>query len=164
MMRRLVVGCAALALACVVNAAEDLLPAVNTSAPERAPSPAAVTPAKPAAASSTPVAPASVRQTPKPVTPAASPGAGNPGSGTGGSARDRVELEDTQITGNRELPKVMYVVPWKRPELGDYGNRPGKTLLDEMLEPVDREVFRRQNRYFESLQSDAQAPRSGDGK
>ena len=28
-----------------------------------------------------------------------------------GNAKDRLELDTTQITGNRELPKVMYVVP-----------------------------------------------------
>jgi hypothetical protein len=98
---------------------------------------------------------------------AATRSTGAPGSSSnaaGGSARDRVELENTQITGNRELPKVMYVVPWKKPDLGDFGGRPAKSLLDEALEPVDRDVFRRQNRYFEALQPDAPVPRSGDEK
>jgi hypothetical protein len=64
-------------------------------------------------------------------------------------------LENTQITGNRELPRVMYVVPWKRPDLGDLGGKPAKSLLDELLEPVDRDVFQRQNRYYSALQPDA---------
>lgn len=71
-----------------------------------------------------------------------------------GSA-DRIELEATQITGNAELPRVMYVVPWKRPELGELGGRPAKSLLDEVLAPVDRDVFRRQNSYYEALRPDA---------
>jgi hypothetical protein len=71
------------------------------------------------------------------------------------TARDRIELDATQITGNRELPRVLYVVPWKRPELGDTAGKPAKSLLDEVLTPVDREVFRRQNRYYEALQPDA---------
>ncbi|MGZ5716149.1 MAG: hypothetical protein ACXWIG_18500, partial [Caldimonas sp.] len=29
--------------------------------------------------------------------------------------QDRAELERTQIIGNRELPKVLYIVPWKKP-------------------------------------------------
>jgi hypothetical protein len=70
---------------------------------------------------------------------------------------DRVELENTQITGNRELPKVMYVVPWKKPDLGEFAGRPPKSLLDELLTPVDRDVFKRQNRYFAALQPDAAA-------
>ena len=49
----------------------------------------------------------------------------------------------------------MYVVPWKRAELGDLAGRPAKSLLDEVLAPVDRDVFRRQNRYYETLQPDA---------
>jgi hypothetical protein len=64
-------------------------------------------------------------------------------------------LENTQITGNRELPRVMYVVPWKRPDLGDLGGKPARSLLDELLEPVDRDVFQRQNRYYSALQPDA---------
>ena len=68
---------------------------------------------------------------------------------------DRIELDATQITGNAELPRVMYVVPWKRPELGELGGKPARSLLDEVLAPVDREVFRRQNRYYEALRPDA---------
>jgi hypothetical protein len=84
--------------------------------------------------------------------PAAAPRAAQPQAR--GSA-DRIELDATQITGNAELPKVMYVVPWKRPELGDLNGRPAKSLLDEVLAPVDRDVFRRQNRYYDALQPDA---------
>lgn len=67
---------------------------------------------------------------------------------------DRLELDATQITGNRELPKVLYIVPWKRPDLGDLMGRPANSLLDEVLEPVDRDVFKRQNRYYQALQPD----------
>ena len=66
-------------------------------------------------------------------------------------------MDNTQITGNRELPRVMYVVPWKRPDLGDFGGRPAKSLLDELLQPVDRDVFKRQVRYYDALQPDAAA-------
>lgn len=88
------------------------------------------------------------------ATPAAAPAPGPAPAAPRGSA-DRIELEATQITGNAELPRVMYVVPWKRPELGELGGRPARSLLDEVLEPVDRDVFRRQNRYYEALRPDA---------
>ncbi len=71
---------------------------------------------------------------------------------------DRIDLDTTQITGNRELPKVLYIVPWKRPELGDLGGRPLNSLLDEVLTPVDRDVFRRENRYFNALQAGGEKP------
>ena len=81
-----------------------------------------------------------------------------PGKAADGSkAHDYIELETMQVTGNRELPNVMYVVPWKKPDLGDFAGRPPKSLLDEMLAPVDRDVFQRQNRYFAALQPDAAA-------
>jgi hypothetical protein len=66
---------------------------------------------------------------------------------------DHLELDPTSITGNRELPKVMVIVPWKKADLGDLTGRPANSLLNEVLEPVDRDVFRRELRYFEALQA-----------
>ena len=64
---------------------------------------------------------------------------------------DRLELDATDITGNRELPKVLYIVPWKRSDLGDVVGKPVNSLLDEVLQPLDRDVFRRENRYYDAL-------------
>lgn len=69
------------------------------------------------------------------------------------STMDHLELDPTSITGNRELPKVMVIVPWKKADLGDLTGRPANSLLNEVLEPVDREVFRRELRYFEALEA-----------
>jgi len=77
------------------------------------------------------------------------------------AATERVELDTTQITGNRELPRVLYVVPWKRADLGDLSGKPAKSLLDEVLAPVDRDVFRRQNRYHDALQPDSAGGKAG---
>ena len=60
---------------------------------------------------------------------------------------DRADLERSQIIGNRELPKVLYIVPWKKPGPGDLSGRPLVSVLDEALAPLDRDVFRRQVRY-----------------
>jgi hypothetical protein len=62
-------------------------------------------------------------------------------------AEDRIDLEGTTITGNRELPKVLYIVPWKRTLSGELVGKPVQSLLDEALAPVDRDVFRRQVEY-----------------
>ena len=70
---------------------------------------------------------------------------------------DPVKLGTTQITGNRELPRVLYVVPWKRADLGESSGRPARSLLDEVLAPVDRDVFQRQMRYHDALQPDKAA-------
>ena len=60
---------------------------------------------------------------------------------------DQADLDRSQIIGNRELPKVTYIVPWKKPGAGDLTGRPLVSVLDEALAPVDRDVFRRQVRY-----------------
>src|SRR6267378_5210466 len=62
-------------------------------------------------------------------------------------ADDRATIDRTQIIGNRELPKVLYIVPWKKPVAGDLSGPPAESVLDEALAPVDRDVFRRQVRY-----------------
>ena len=75
-------------------------------------------------------------------------GKGTPAARHAGGALDRLELETTQITGNRELPKVMVIVPWKRSDIGDLAGRPANSLVDEALRPVDRDVFRREVAYY----------------
>ena len=72
-------------------------------------------------------------------------------------AVDRADLEGTSIHGSRELPKVLYIVPWKKPVPGDLVGRPGTSLLDEALAPVDRDVFRREVEYHQRLNA-ATAP------
>ena len=64
---------------------------------------------------------------------------------------DQLLLDATAIRGNQELPRVMYIVPWKDPRLGDVIGKPVNSLIDEVLAPVDRDVFRRQTKYFDQL-------------
>ena len=60
---------------------------------------------------------------------------------------DRADLDRTQILGNRELPKVLYIVPWKKPLHGNMGGRAVAGVVDEALAPIDRDVLRRQVSY-----------------
>ena len=68
-------------------------------------------------------------------------------------AQDRADIDRTQIIGNRELPKVLYIVPWKKPLPGLLSGRPVHSVLDEALAPVDREVFKRQADYSAQLRA-----------
>ncbi len=68
-----------------------------------------------------------------------------------GPVMDRITLSRTEITGNQELPKVMYIVPWQKSDPGDLMGRPVNTLLDEVLAPIDREEFVRQVGYYGEL-------------
>jgi hypothetical protein len=92
---------------------------------------------------------------------AADDAAGTAKAARGAKGPDRVELETTEITGNRELPKVLYIVPWKRSDLGDLVGKPANSLLDDVLQPIDRDVFLRQNRYYDALKPDAAGPGAG---
>jgi len=87
-----------------------------------------------------------------PATPPAARTARAPGA-PAPKASDRLELDTTTVTGNRELPKVMYVVPWKKSDIGDLVGRPMNSLLDEVLAPVDRDVFRREVRYYDAVKA-----------
>ena len=70
---------------------------------------------------------------------------------------DRATIDRTQIIGNRELPKVLYIVPWKKPAAGELSGPPVESVLDEALAPVDRDVFRREVHY-NTLTHPAAAP------
>jgi hypothetical protein len=138
------------ALACAAPAfgqgPEDLQPGVNTSA----------LPLQSAATSSTAQAARTTLASapaPTPASAAVAPKGAAAASkrAKGGKATDRLALDTTQITGNKELPKVMYVVPWKHSDLGDLTGKPANSLVDEILQPVDRDVFNREERYYHTV-------------
>lgn len=137
----------------------DLEPAVDTTRSLPAtPAPAPALAPAPAPARAPALAPKSDSAA---SAPSASAAAGKPGAPRTGKGADRVELETTDITGNRELPKVLYIVPWRRSDLGDLVGKPPNSLLDEVLQPIDRDVFLRENRYYDALKPDAAAPKGG---
>jgi hypothetical protein len=68
-------------------------------------------------------------------------------------ASEQLDLQGTTITGNRELPKALHIVPWKSAEAGDLAGRPLNSLVDEALAPIDRDVFLRELEYYEAVHS-----------
>ena len=64
-------------------------------------------------------------------------------------AADRIKLESISIIGNKELPKMLYIVPWKTSELPDMNAPPIESLIDEALAPVDRDRFKRKIHYYQ---------------
>jgi hypothetical protein len=59
-----------------------------------------------------------------------------------------VEIGGMSIIGNRELPKTLYIVPWKDSEI-DSETDLSRDLLNERLKVVDQEEFSRQLKYYE---------------
>jgi hypothetical protein len=102
---------------------------------------------------------------PNAAAPAARPSAGTSAHGSahppgaaaqgGKTATDRLELGTATVTGDREQPKVMYIVPWKKSDIGDLSGKPMNSLLDEALSPVDRDEFKRQVMYYQVVKADA---------
>ena len=64
-------------------------------------------------------------------------------------AVDRLELEGISIIGNKELPKMLYIVPWKTSELPDLNAPPIESLIDEALAPIERDSFKRKIYYYQ---------------
>jgi hypothetical protein len=91
-----------------------------------------------------------------PASPTAPASPAAPPAPSGSRIMDTLDLGTTSITGNQELPKVLYIVPWKKSDLGDLVGRPVNTLLDEVLAPVDPEVFERHLEYYETLYGTSQ--------
>lgn len=68
---------------------------------------------------------------------------------------DRLDMQGTEIRGNNELPQVLYIVPWQSPQLPDLRQPPLSSMIDEALQPVEREEFQRRIRYHRALTSQA---------
>lgn len=71
-----------------------------------------------------------------------------------GAVMDELDLGASEITGNQELPKVLYIVPWRKSDPGDLMSKPANTLLDDVLAPIDRSEFVREVDYYRDLFED----------
>ena len=69
----------------------------------------------------------------------------------GNQVMDEIDLGRTEITGNQELPTVMYIVPWQKSDPGQLLGRPVNSLLEEVMAPIDRSEFMRQVDYYGDL-------------
>ncbi len=62
-----------------------------------------------------------------------------------------IELEGTTVIGNQELPKVLYIVPWQKSELPDVADLPLNRLVEQAIQPVERDSFQRQVKFHYEL-------------
>lgn len=61
---------------------------------------------------------------------------------------DRLELDNTAIIGSRELPKVLYIVPWKKSRIGTLAGVSEKGSFKESMTALDRDIFLRELDYY----------------
>jgi hypothetical protein len=159
----------ALCLAMRANAQQPAPPATPPASepPAAAPGPEHAKPPKstaqseagePRANTSRPATPQSEAGEPRANASRTTPAAARPPAGSAQKtpgASDRLELGTATVTGDREQPKVMYIVPWKKSDIGDLAGKPMNSLVDEILAPVDRDVFKREVSYYKAVQGDA---------
>ena len=66
-------------------------------------------------------------------------------------AQESLQLEGTEITGNKELPMVLYIVPWKSIERFDIQSPPITSVMDAPLTTIDRPSFKRTINYHQAI-------------
>ncbi|MCU7937171.1 MAG: hypothetical protein KZQ99_20245 [Candidatus Thiodiazotropha sp. (ex Dulcina madagascariensis)] len=66
-------------------------------------------------------------------------------------AEQRLDLEGAAIFGNKESPNVLYVVPWRSAKRLTGMMPPETGRREELLSPLDRDVFRRQIDWYQTF-------------
>lgn len=73
-------------------------------------------------------------------------------------AEQRIQLKSSTITGNSELPKILYVVPWKKVAATEINYKlTVHGIFDDVLKPIDPEEFQRQAKNYAELLEGGQA-------
>ena len=68
-----------------------------------------------------------------------------------GLAEQRLDMEGAAIFGNKESPNVLYVVPWRQAKQLTGMVPPEMSTMDELLVPLDRDVFRRRVDWYQTF-------------
>ncbi len=67
------------------------------------------------------------------------------------AAEEERDLDGMAVIGSHELPKALYIVPWKDADLGAPPPSRAHGLSDDPLRPLDRGVFQRELHYHDKL-------------
>ncbi len=67
------------------------------------------------------------------------------------NAQEKLQMEGTRIIGNKELPRVLYIVPWKSVERFEIETPPVDSIMEQKLTPIDRAAFRRKINYHDAI-------------
>jgi hypothetical protein len=82
--------------------------------------------------------------------------------GTRAAAEEPVDMKGISIIGSKESPKALFIVPWKDAESPLVPERPLNSLLNDIPEPIDPDVFRRQLQYYDQVHNfTLKAPEKG---
>lgn len=70
---------------------------------------------------------------------------------TDGARSARIDLEETVISGNQELPKVLYIVPWQAPGARPELTAPAVAGNDGLFRRLQPAAHRRELFYLDNL-------------
>lgn len=68
-------------------------------------------------------------------------------------ANENVVTIESTISGSQEQPKVLTIVPWQdapEPDMVDWQVK--SVVADEVMQPIDRQVFKRKSFYYHKLE------------
>ena len=63
------------------------------------------------------------------------------------NAEESINMEAMSIIGNKELPNVLYILPWKQADLPEMVELPLSSLINDALMPIDRQTILRRQYY-----------------
>lgn len=66
-------------------------------------------------------------------------------------AQQRLDMQGTSIIGNKELPNVLTIVPWKSAQPVSLGTLPFNSVLDEPPQALERSTFQRQLNLYTTI-------------
>jgi len=68
-------------------------------------------------------------------------------------AEEKITMDSLQVIGNREMPNILYILPWQTAQLPTMVELPLSGLILDALQPVDRESILRRKYYQEVVLS-----------
>lgn len=69
------------------------------------------------------------------------------------SAKDQtINMQGLSIIGNKELPNILYILPWKSADLPEMVELPLSSLINNALQVIDRKTILRQQQYRKIIQ------------
>lgn len=68
-------------------------------------------------------------------------------------AEEKITMDSLQVIGNKEMPNILYILPWQTAQLPTMVELPLSGLIQDALQPVDRESILRRKYYQEVVLS-----------
>lgn len=74
-------------------------------------------------------------------------------------SEDKITMDSLQVIGNKEMPNILYILPWQTAQLPSMVELPLSGLIQDALQPVDRESMLRR-KYYQQVMSSSESSRA----